>query len=64
MDSHVTFTLEQAKKAQKGHRYSSTPSLTSALVGVGSEGRVPAPLPKQRGPVAILLKGWIYIENR
>ena len=42
MDGKITFTAEQAMKAQRGYRYSSTPSLTSALGGVGSEGRAPA----------------------
>ena len=44
----VKFTLEQATKAQKGSRHSSTLSLTSALHGVGGHRHALAALPLER----------------
>jgi len=41
----VKVTLEQATKAQRGSSYSSTPSLTSALDGVGGKRHAPAAFP-------------------
>ena len=50
----VQFTLEKATQVQVGEkRYSSTPSLTSALDGVGGQRYAPAALPpgKTRYPL-------------
>ena len=46
----VTFTLEQAIKAQREFMQSSTPSLTPALNGVGGQRHAPAALSSEMRP--------------
>ena len=45
---NVKFALEQATKAQRGVKYNSTLSLTSALDGMGGQSHAPAAIPRER----------------
>jgi hypothetical protein len=50
----VQFALEQATKAQRGSRYSSTPSLTSVLDGVGKSTPRPGRFTPGKHPVPLV----------